>query len=400
LDGCFFKGACQGELLAAIGRDANNQMYPVAWAVVEKETNESWAWFIGLLIKDLDINDQGAGWVFISDKQKGLINSMRDYLPKVEHRMCARHIYANWRKKHKDHQLQKRFWAIAKSANREDFNYNKAKLAQLTPEGAKDIMKTDPKHWARAFFPKGANCESGLPCCHAICAIYKSGRKVEDFIDKCYYIDTFKKKYEHCLQPVEGEESWPMSQNPRPVAPGYIAMPGARKKNNDRKREEGEAPKGKKLSKHGIQITCGSCGGQGHNKTSCKKKGDNAKKRKSYLGKRGRKVRETEQAQTDASTSKAAAARASGPTRSQVAARSQSAARSQAAPSQVAASSQATTSRFIPPRSSSTTNNDVPRGSTTAVRGRGNGRGSVGGTGRGRGSETGFMAFFTASGNY
>ena len=81
---------------------------------------------------------------------------MRDYLPKVEHRMCARHIYANWRKKHNDHQLQKRFWAIAKSANREDFNYNKAKLAQLTPEGVKDIMKTDPKHWARAFIPIGA----------------------------------------------------------------------------------------------------------------------------------------------------------------------------------------------------------------------------------------------------
>uniref|UniRef100_A0A453IVM6 MULE transposase domain-containing protein n=1 Tax=Aegilops tauschii subsp. strangulata TaxID=200361 RepID=A0A453IVM6_AEGTS len=68
-------------------------MYPVAWAVVEKETKDTWAWFIGLLIKDLDINDQGAGWVFISDKQKGLIMSMTDYLPRAEHRMCARHIY-------------------------------------------------------------------------------------------------------------------------------------------------------------------------------------------------------------------------------------------------------------------------------------------------------------------
>uniref|UniRef100_A0A453H4S4 MULE transposase domain-containing protein n=1 Tax=Aegilops tauschii subsp. strangulata TaxID=200361 RepID=A0A453H4S4_AEGTS len=68
-------------------------MYPVAWAVVEKETNDSWKWFIALLIRDLDINDQGEGWVFISDQQKGLINSMRDYLPKAEHRKCARHIY-------------------------------------------------------------------------------------------------------------------------------------------------------------------------------------------------------------------------------------------------------------------------------------------------------------------
>ena len=73
LDGCFFKGACQGELLAAIARDANNQMYPVSWALVEKETNDSWKWFIALLIKDMDINDQGAGWVFISDQQKVIL---------------------------------------------------------------------------------------------------------------------------------------------------------------------------------------------------------------------------------------------------------------------------------------------------------------------------------------
>ena len=36
LDGCFFKGETNGELLCAIGRDANNQMYPLAWAVVAK----------------------------------------------------------------------------------------------------------------------------------------------------------------------------------------------------------------------------------------------------------------------------------------------------------------------------------------------------------------------------
>lgn len=33
LDGCFFKGDTNEELLCAIGRDANNQMYPIAWAV-------------------------------------------------------------------------------------------------------------------------------------------------------------------------------------------------------------------------------------------------------------------------------------------------------------------------------------------------------------------------------
>jgi hypothetical protein len=48
LDGCFFKGQTNGELLCAIGRDANNQMYPIAWAVVAKENNEEWDWFMDL----------------------------------------------------------------------------------------------------------------------------------------------------------------------------------------------------------------------------------------------------------------------------------------------------------------------------------------------------------------
>nr|GLL33706.1 cell division cycle protein 27 homolog B isoform X2 [Ipomoea trifida] len=33
LDGCFLKGVMKGELLAAVGRDLNNQMYPIAWTV-------------------------------------------------------------------------------------------------------------------------------------------------------------------------------------------------------------------------------------------------------------------------------------------------------------------------------------------------------------------------------
>jgi hypothetical protein len=37
LDGCWFKGSNNGNLLCAIGRDANNQMYPVAWAAVPIE---------------------------------------------------------------------------------------------------------------------------------------------------------------------------------------------------------------------------------------------------------------------------------------------------------------------------------------------------------------------------
>ena len=53
LDGCFLKGPVKGELLSAVGMDGKNQMYPIAWAIVEGETTESWLWFLTLLSADL-----------------------------------------------------------------------------------------------------------------------------------------------------------------------------------------------------------------------------------------------------------------------------------------------------------------------------------------------------------
>ncbi|KAL2932963.1 Serum amyloid A protein [Bienertia sinuspersici] len=67
VDGCFFKTFLGGMLLSAIGRDANEQMYPLAWAVVEGETNASWQWFLSHLKKAVGEED-GHGWTIISDE--------------------------------------------------------------------------------------------------------------------------------------------------------------------------------------------------------------------------------------------------------------------------------------------------------------------------------------------
>ena len=37
IDGYFIKGPWKGQILVAVGRDGNNQMYPVAWAVTQRE---------------------------------------------------------------------------------------------------------------------------------------------------------------------------------------------------------------------------------------------------------------------------------------------------------------------------------------------------------------------------
>ncbi|GKD68757.1 zinc finger, PMZ-type containing protein [Tanacetum coccineum] len=59
VDGCFLKGELKGEILTAVGRDANDQMFPIAWAIVEVENKDSWLWFLNLLKVDLGADLSG-----------------------------------------------------------------------------------------------------------------------------------------------------------------------------------------------------------------------------------------------------------------------------------------------------------------------------------------------------
>lgn len=52
-----------------IGRDANNQVFPIAWAVVDVENKDNWTWFLELLKDDLDLGT-GVDLVVISDQHK------------------------------------------------------------------------------------------------------------------------------------------------------------------------------------------------------------------------------------------------------------------------------------------------------------------------------------------
>ncbi|KAL3499043.1 hypothetical protein ACH5RR_041775 [Cinchona calisaya] len=68
--------------------DTNNQMYPVAIAIVETECKDSWSWFLDVLIGEIG-DPEDRGWVFISDRQKGLVETFETKFPNVEHKFCG-----------------------------------------------------------------------------------------------------------------------------------------------------------------------------------------------------------------------------------------------------------------------------------------------------------------------
>ncbi|CAI9263650.1 unnamed protein product [Lactuca saligna] len=118
IDGCFLKGICKGELLAAVGRDANNSMFPLAWAVVTVENKDTWKWFLDLLMDDIN-RGSGNGLTLISDGHKGLIEAIKERVPHAEHRLCARHILANFNTRFKGEHFIKPFWRAVKATTKQ-----------------------------------------------------------------------------------------------------------------------------------------------------------------------------------------------------------------------------------------------------------------------------------------
>ena len=69
-DGCHLKGSYGSVLLSAVGLDGNNGLFPVAFAVVESETKESWCFFFEWLSEMLDGFQEVKSWNFMTDRQK------------------------------------------------------------------------------------------------------------------------------------------------------------------------------------------------------------------------------------------------------------------------------------------------------------------------------------------
>lgn len=97
LDGCFLKGCCKGVLLAAIGIDASNNIFSIAYSVVEKEIISIWTWFIELVRDDLAPLEPQS-FTFMSDRQKGLQNAVENIFNSPDSRFCVRHMHANFKK--------------------------------------------------------------------------------------------------------------------------------------------------------------------------------------------------------------------------------------------------------------------------------------------------------------
>ncbi|XP_074318952.1 uncharacterized protein LOC141655804 [Silene latifolia] len=115
IDGTHLYGKYNGVLLIAMGVDANEQLYPLCFAIVDKERYNTWSWFLACIRGFIT---QRQGICVISDRHPGILKAMTEVgsgweEPFAFHRYCIRHHASNINTMFKDTELKKAFTKTA-----------------------------------------------------------------------------------------------------------------------------------------------------------------------------------------------------------------------------------------------------------------------------------------------
>ncbi|XP_075478575.1 uncharacterized protein LOC142519439 [Primulina tabacum] len=112
VDGTHMYTKYKHKLLIAVTLDANNQVFPLAFALVDEENYESWHWFLGNVAQHVTRGCSGV--CLISDRHAGITSAVQD-LPDFRpplgvHRFCLRHVCSNFNSRFKNIHLKDLCW--------------------------------------------------------------------------------------------------------------------------------------------------------------------------------------------------------------------------------------------------------------------------------------------------
>ena len=90
------------------------------------------------------------------------MEAVKERAPASEHRQCARHIYANFKKRYSGVEFRKLFWLASKATTEQHFLSYMREIRQLDPAAHQHLLakERDPNTWCRAFFEPDRCCDA------------------------------------------------------------------------------------------------------------------------------------------------------------------------------------------------------------------------------------------------
>ncbi|XP_066165208.1 uncharacterized protein [Oryza sativa Japonica Group] len=289
IDGCFVKLTNGAQVLAASARDGNNNMFPIAFAVVGKEDTDSWTWFLEMLKCTIGSGEEHGGWTFMSDRQKGLMNAIPIVFPDSEHRYCKRHLLQNMGNKGWRGEKYKGFVDATIYATTV-WDYDKAMedIKKLNLKAWEWLIAIGKEHFSRhAFSPKAksdlvvnnlsevfnkyildARDKPIVTMVEHIRRKVMAGHTPEDYVVDYFRKDAYMRTYTAVIYPVPDEHSWTKTDSPDIDPPKFDKHVGRPKKSRRKGPDEGPRVQGPARK---TTSTCSNCRRDGHTYRTCGK---------------------------------------------------------------------------------------------------------------------------------
>jgi transposase-like protein len=120
VDACHLRLQYGGVVMSACVNDGENQIVPIAVAIVDIENQDNWEFFFIYLLKAIPILNN-ENFTIIHDREKGLSNAQNKILPLSNESICLFHLEKNINSRFKT-KLNGRLWTIAKSTTIRNYN--------------------------------------------------------------------------------------------------------------------------------------------------------------------------------------------------------------------------------------------------------------------------------------
>ncbi|XP_019254001.1 PREDICTED: uncharacterized protein LOC109232709 [Nicotiana attenuata] len=319
VDGTLLKSAYRGIMLTASTTDAAGTILPLAYAVVDSENDASSKWFFEQF---KHAYGERPNMCVVSDRNKSILKATYIVYPGMPHYSCMWHIWTNIRAKFKKGHLKlsELYFATVRSYTLDEFNERMSKIEEIDPRvkaylydigyhrcsrvhatvnrtwtmtsniaeslnavrASTDYIHTvldGVRHYIVCLENKRCSCGQfqldELPCPHALVALRQRDESFEQYCSPYYTRKNLLHTYEIPVNPLPDESKWNV---PQYISEEVVNPPTRGKRHPGRPQKERYKTYDEINSKK-YKVSCGNCGGEGHNKRSCK----NAPKKNIYV---------------------------------------------------------------------------------------------------------------------
>ncbi|GMI78131.1 hypothetical protein HRI_001482400 [Hibiscus trionum] len=95
----------------------------------------------------------------MSDRQKGLVDVLRELFPHSNHRTCVRHLYNNFKKQHSGKAFKDGLWKAVRATYDREYEDAMSEVKSLSRDAYDWLSEKDPRNWSKAFFPTTTKCD-------------------------------------------------------------------------------------------------------------------------------------------------------------------------------------------------------------------------------------------------